>query len=49
MAEMVSASPKKPYKTPGLKIYGDIEVLTRTVSNTTKASDGGTGLTNKTN
>lgn len=35
-------APKKPYQQPVLKVHGNIEALTASVSNTANA-DGGTG------
>ncbi len=40
---------KKAYKSPQLKVYGDIRTLTNAVANNTKVGDGGMGGTNKTN
>jgi hypothetical protein len=33
MNERLQPSGKKPYKEPALKVYGDIQVLTNTLSN----------------
>jgi hypothetical protein len=41
-------SPKKPYNKPVLKVYGNIETITATVSNTSPQADGGTGTMNRT-
>jgi hypothetical protein len=48
VAEKIGGSPKRAYNTPELKVYGDIETLTKAVSKNTPHSDGGTGLTDKT-
>ena len=48
---MQSNSPgasKKEYKTPQLKVYGDIGSLTTAVGTMTSVADGGMGLQNKT-
>ena len=34
-------APKKPYQRPALRIYGNIEALTATVSNISTTADGG--------
>ncbi len=39
---------KKAYKSPELKVYGDIRTLTSAVATTTKIADGGVGMQNKT-
>jgi len=36
---------KKPYNTPVLKVYGNVEALTKTVENTSMSADGGAVLT----
>jgi hypothetical protein len=45
----ISASPKKPYQKPTLRVYGDIKELTKAISNVTGATDfGGSGSMIKT-
>ena len=39
---------KKEYKTPELKVYGDIGSLTTAINNMSSVADGGMGLQNKT-
>jgi hypothetical protein len=41
-------APKKPYQRPALRIHGNIEALTATVSNTSLNMDGGSGGMSKT-
>jgi hypothetical protein len=42
-----SETPKKPYKTPRLLLYGDVRVITQAASNS-QASDGSGALMLKT-
>jgi hypothetical protein len=42
-----SETPKKPYKTPRLILYGDVRVITQAASNS-QASDGAGALMLKT-
>jgi len=39
-----NAAPKKPYQRPGLRIHGNIEALTATVSNTATMDGGLAGM-----
>jgi hypothetical protein len=47
MTSASRATPKKRYRKPILKVYGDIQALTATVSNMANA-DTGTGAMNRT-
>jgi len=48
MNSVPQIAPKKPYHQPSLRVYGNIEALTATVSNITMNADGGINPTNKT-
>jgi len=41
-------SGRRAYQAPQLWCYGDVGAITQQVASTTKVSDGGQGLTNKT-
>ena len=46
--EAIKKPSKKPYQKPSLKVYGNLDTLTKTVANVSPTMDGGTGGTNKT-
>jgi hypothetical protein len=48
MAQETIGSPKKTYNPPGLKVYGDIQSLTKTVGSTSKSTDAPGTPPNKT-
>jgi hypothetical protein len=49
MSSAALITPKKRYRKPILKVYGDIQALTATVLNTSPHTDGGgAGTMNKT-
>jgi hypothetical protein len=43
-----SASPKKPYRKPTLRVYGDIKEITKTMGQLVASFDGGIGSMTKT-
>jgi hypothetical protein len=47
MKSVPQVAPKKQYEKPGLRVYGNVEALTATVSNTAMF-DGGGGAMNRT-
>ena len=47
MSSVPQITPKKQYQKPGLRVYGNIQALTATVSNTA-TMDGGSGAMNRT-
>jgi hypothetical protein len=46
--ETTDAIPKKPFRTPLLKVYGDIQSLTKSISNRGGQLDGHAGAMSKT-
>jgi hypothetical protein len=44
MQQLPQVDAKKPYQTPSVRVYGNIETLTATVSNTATADGGGSGM-----
>jgi len=48
MVESTSSKSKKTYQEPVLRVYGDIQSLTKVVAGTMHGNDGGTGKFSKT-
>ena len=44
MKSVLQVAPRKQYEKPSLKVYGNIDALTATVSNTTNMDGGGAGM-----
>lgn len=44
MQQLPQVDSKKPYQKPSVRVYGNVETLTATVSNTASPDGGGSGM-----